>query len=454
MNKISRRRILFTRVSTLSLLLFLLIGFANEVMAHKVTAVSVVSRFDTKGLKYRIELAMDIYPSEDPAMNDKVSPQQAANFFSNEALMLFFDDKQVEAESKTELIKDPDVDPEIEEQKVKVIVTLFGKIPKAAEHFSLRVSPETTAAVVMVTFKDGKAGRRAEVLYPGEFSSPVSMATVITGDPFGKVVAGKGDGKDKGEEENLGKMGGVMDGDIMGNLEKIQASRKGLGAKGGGNGAGAGKGMWDRVKSMFTGGPAPVDKAVDEGIASLGHYTEIGLRSFFSGHFEGLLLVLCIFFFSKKSVVILRQLVMFTGAYSMGLLLAVFAIKSLSGMLGVSGLVVTWGLPLGIVFLASENLFTDELRWWRQGVIAISGFLLGVVFSVTLSISGMHSESVAIAFGGFYLGLGLAQLLVLVLCSVLAGAFWRRSWYRGAIAMPVSIVCAGLAVYWMIRSFL
>ncbi len=203
MNKISRRRTLFTRVSTLSLLLFLLIGFANEVMAHKVTAVSVVSRFDTKGLKYRIELAMDIYPSEDPAMNDKVSPQQAANFFSNEALMLFFDDKQVEAESKTELIKDPDVDPEIEEQKVKVIVTLFGKIPKAAEHFSLRVSPETTAAVVMVTFKDGKAGRRAEVLYPGEFSSPVSMATVITGDPFGKVVAGKGDGKDKGEKGEI-----------------------------------------------------------------------------------------------------------------------------------------------------------------------------------------------------------------------------------------------------------
>ncbi|MFK5922339.1 MAG: HupE/UreJ family protein [Verrucomicrobiota bacterium] len=450
MNKTLRLSILFTRVSILSLLLFFFMGLASEVLAHKVTAVSVVSRFNTKGLKYRIELAMDIYPSKDPAMNDKVSPQQAANFFSNEALILFFDDKQVKSESRTELIKDPDADPEIEEQKVKVMVTLFGEIPKDAEHFSLRVSPETTAAVVMVTFKDGKPGRRAEVLYPGEFSSPVSMATVIAGDPFGKAMEGKGKGDGKGEEENLGKMGGVMDGDIMGNLEKIQASRKGLGSKGGGNGSGAGKSMWDKAKSIFAGGSAPVDDSVDEGIASLGHYTEIGVRSFFSGHFEGLLLVLCIFFFSKKSVIILRQVVVFTVAYSMGLLLAVFAIKSLSGMLGVTGLVMTWGLPLGIVFLASENLFTDELKWWRQGVIAISGFLLGIVFSVTLSISGMQAESAAIAFGGFYLGLGLAQLLVLVLCSVLAGVFWRRSWYRSAIAMPVSMVCAGLAVYWMI----
>ncbi len=422
---------LFTRVSTLSLLLFFLVGLASEVRAHKVTAVSVVSRFDTKGLKYRIELAMDIYPSEDPAMNDKVSPQQAANFFSNEALILFFDDKQVESESRTELIKDPNVDPEIEEQKVKVMVTLFGEIPKDAEHFSLRVSPETTAAVVMVTFKNGKPGRRAEVLYPGEFSSPISMVTVIVGDPFEKVVEGKSE--DEGEEGNLGAM---KDGDIMGDLEKNQTNRKGLGSRGGGGESGAGKSMGD--------------KEVDEGSSSLGHYTEIGVRSFFSGHFEGLLLVLCIFFFSKKAVIILRQVVVFTGAYSMGLLLAVFAIKSLSGMLGVSGLVMTWGLPLGIIFLASENLFSEELRWWRQGVIAISGFLLGVVFSVTLSVSGMQAESAAIAFGGFYLGLGLAQLLVLVLCSVLAGAFWDRPWYRAAIAMPVSMVCAGLAVYWMI----
>ncbi|NOY00327.1 MAG: hypothetical protein GXP30_11415 [Verrucomicrobia bacterium] len=152
--------------------------------AHKVTAVSVVSKFDTKARKYSIELAMDIYPSEDPAINDEVSPQQAADFFSTEALDLFFGDIQIEPQAKSELFKDPEADPEIQEVKVKVLVTLSGEIPKDAGNFTLRVSPDTTAAVVMVTFKDGIPGRRAEVLYPGEFSSPVEVSEIIEGDPF------------------------------------------------------------------------------------------------------------------------------------------------------------------------------------------------------------------------------------------------------------------------------
>ena len=157
---------------------------ASEVSAHKVTAVSVVSKFDTKARKYSIELAMDIYPSEDQETNEKVSPEQAADFFSKEALSLFFGDSQVKPQTKSELFKDPEADPEIQEVKVKVLVTLFGEIPKDAGHFTLRVSPDTTAAVVMVTFKDGKAGRRAQVLYPGEFSSPVDVSAIIEGDPF------------------------------------------------------------------------------------------------------------------------------------------------------------------------------------------------------------------------------------------------------------------------------
>ena len=171
----------------LSVLTAFFILFTGYVSAHKVTAVSVVSKFDTKARKYSIELAMDIYPSEDPALNDKVSPQQAADFFSTEALILFFGDTQIKPQSKSELFKDPDADPEIQEVKVKVLVNLFGDIPEDAGHFTLRVSPDTTAAVVMVTFKDGKPGRRAEVLYPGEFSSPVDVTAVIEGDPFDEV---------------------------------------------------------------------------------------------------------------------------------------------------------------------------------------------------------------------------------------------------------------------------
>ncbi|MCF6311836.1 MAG: HupE/UreJ family protein [Verrucomicrobiales bacterium] len=429
------------KAALVMLMLAMTLAYVNEVQAHKVTAVSVVSRFNTKAYKYRIELAMDIYPSEDAAMNDKVSPQQAADFFSNEALQLFFGDKPEKPESKTELIKDPDADPTIEEEKVKVMVTLFGVIPKDAEFFSLRVSPETTAAVVMVTFKNGKPGRRAEVLYPGEFSSPLSLATVVKADPFAGVVA-KG-----AEKEDKGLMGGALDGDdIMGNLEEIQGSRKGLGST-----DREGMGMWDKIKARMWGKGKKVAHAdTDQDLHSLKQYAFIGARSFFSGRYEGVILVLCLFFFSKKSILIVRQVVVFTVAYSLALLLAVFGIKSLSGMLGVSEMLLMWGIPLGIMVLAIENLFTDELKWWRQALIAVTGFLLGTVFSVTLSMSGMSAESVAVAFGGFYLGLGLAQLAVLLLCSLLVGAFWSRPWYRRAVVVPVSVICAGFAIYWMV----
>lgn len=427
--------------SLTTLMLILVCSCVPEAQAHKVTAVSVVSRFNTKTHNYRIELEMDIYPSEDPAMNDKVSPQQAANFFSNEALQLFFGDKSEKSKSKTELIKDADVDPTIEEEKVKVMVTLFGNIPKSAEFFTLRVSPETTAAVVMVTFKNGKPGRRAEVLYPGEFSSPLSLATVVQADPFVGVA------KKETEQEDKGLMGGALDGgDIMGNLEKIQSSRKGLGST-----DREGIGMWDKIKSRMSGkGKRAAHEEVDQDISSLKQYAFIGARSFFSGRYEGVILVLCLFFFSKKSILIVRQVVVFTAAYSLALLLAVFGINSLSGMLGVSDMLLMWGIPMGIAVLAIGNLFTDELHWWRQLIIAVTGFLLGAVFSVTLSISGMSAESVAVAFGGFYLGLGLAQLGVLVLCSLLVGAFWRRPWYRRAVLVPVSVICAGFALYWMV----
>lgn len=213
MNRVIFIKYFSYKIHIISVLTSVFILFTGYSSAHKVTAVSVVSKFDTKGRKYSIELAMDIYPSEDPAMNDKVSPQQAADFFSTEALVLFFGDTQIKPQTKSEIFKDPEADPEIQEVKVKVMVTLFGDIPENPEAFTLRVSPDTTAAVVMVTFKDGKPGRRAEVLYPGEFSSPVDVSPIDEGDPFTDAV------KSTDPSENQGKSPvGKQDPSVVSNL--------------------------------------------------------------------------------------------------------------------------------------------------------------------------------------------------------------------------------------------
>lgn len=455
MSRITYANRYFNKLLSVILLLSFFTCFLHELQAHKVTAVSVVSRFDTKGEKYRIELAMDIYPSEDASANDKISPQQAADFFSNEALMLFFDDKQVESESKSELIKDPDADPKIEEQKVKVIVTLFGDIPKGAAHFSLRVAPETTAAVVMVTFKDGKAGRRAEVLYPGEFSSPVSMATLAKADAPGFVPAprsaaapaavseaippvAKPESKAKGSKGGFGKS-------VIGNLLKTKSGRAD-------DSESSSDGMGRRLPSMSSSRSAPEHKDVDRGLDSMRYFMEIGALTFFFGHVEALLLVLVIFFFSQKSLFLIRQLIMFTAAYSMALALAVFGMESLTGMLEVIKPILAWGIPLGIVYLAIENLSDrEELGRLRQTVIAITGFLMGTVFSFTLGVSGLSSASVGVAFAGFYLGLGLAQATIVVVITLVMMIFWRRSWYRKVFVVPISLLIAGVGLFWIVQ---
>jgi len=409
-------------VLALSLTSIVFLQFAGKVAAHKVTAVSVVSKFDTQGRQFSVELAMDIYPSEDPAVNDEVSPQDAADFFANEALTLFFGDSEVEPRKKSEVFKDPTVDPEVGEQKVKVLVTLFGEIPKDAGHFTLRVSPDTTAAVVMVTFKDGKPGRRAEVLYPGEFSSPVNVEPVIEGDPFAGVDGG-------GAGSKMADRATVVGEDLQGQDEPTA---------GRGMAAGAGE----------AGESADESDETRRASGAMRHFVELGARSFFSGY-EAALLALCFFFFSQKPRDWFFQVAMFVVAFSLALGMAAFGLFSISGMNSVSGLLVGWGVPLVIVALAVDNLLSAKLRWWRMVLAALAGALLGTVNSVTLGLAGISADSVVEAFVGYNLGFQLGLALTLVAAILAVVVFWKRDWYRRAVAAPVSLLIAGAGLYWI-----
>jgi len=142
-------------------------------------------------------------------------------------------------------------------------------------------------------------------------------------------------------------------------------------------------------------------------------------------------------------------LIMFTAAYSMALVLAVFGMESVTGMLQVIKIILAWGVPVGITYLAVENLFDRELGRMRQVVIAITGFLMGTVFSFTLGISGLSSASVGVAFAGFYLGLGLAQATIVVVISLIMMLFWHRSWYRKAFVIPVSLLITAIGLFWI-----
>jgi hypothetical protein len=140
-------------------------------------------KLDTKAATYVLDAAMEVVPSEDPAANAEISPEDAAREFAG-YLFVMFD----EAEQKPELsvaveeTSDAETPPELRRQQV--VTTFKGKIPEGAKDFLLYLDPRCPMAVVMVVIKDELPSRRMQVILAGEYSRPVSVAPLAEGDPF------------------------------------------------------------------------------------------------------------------------------------------------------------------------------------------------------------------------------------------------------------------------------
>lgn len=156
---------------------------AGSAQAHRVTSASLMVKLDTKAATYVLDAAMEVVPSEDPAANAEISPEDAAREFAG-YLFVMFD----EAEQKPELsvaveeTSDAETPPELRRQQV--VTTFKGKIPEGAKDFLLYLDPRCPMAVVMVVIKDELPSRRMQVILAGEYSRPVSVAPLAEGDPF------------------------------------------------------------------------------------------------------------------------------------------------------------------------------------------------------------------------------------------------------------------------------
>lgn len=180
--------------------------FLPAAEAHKVSAVSVVTEIDTDKRTCKVELAMEVEPTGDPAIDDLITPEQAATTFATEALIVYFDDEPIDAgEPDIRTVDESDEATPEDLRRKKVVATVMREIPAEAENFLLYVDENTEAAVVMVVIKDEKPARRLQVLYPGEFSNPVNVKPVADGDPSTKGEAA--------DEEGTGPLSGEADGE-------------------------------------------------------------------------------------------------------------------------------------------------------------------------------------------------------------------------------------------------
>ncbi len=189
-----------------------------------------------------------------------------------------------------------------------------------------------------------------------------------------------------------------------------------------------------------------VVKALEPGF---GYYVYQGFLHILPLGLDHILFVLALFLLATRIKPLVIQVSMFTLAHSITLALAMLDIVRLPDK------PVEVLIAASIAFVAIENLFRDTLSRWRPAVIFALGLVHGLGFAGAFKDllggvpKGDWGAFVSMLIG-FNLGVELGQLAVIALAFVAFGWAWRKPWYRRVIVVPVSLVIAGLGLYWAV----
>ena len=107
-------------------------------------------------------------------------------------------------------------------------------------------------------------------------------------------------------------------------------------------------------------------------------------------------------------------------------------------------------IALSIVYVGLENVMTKELKHWRPILVFLFGLLHGLGFAGVLGEVGIPEPFFLESLIAFNLGVELGQLVVIGIAYLLVGTiFSRRSWYRVAVVIPVSLTISLIGVWWV-----
>lgn len=157
------------------------------------------------------------------------------------------------------------------------------------------------------------------------------------------------------------------------------------------------------------------------------------------------LFVLGLFLLSPRVKSVVWQITAFTVAHSLTLTLAALHLVS------VPASVVEPTIALTIAFIAVENLFVKKVRPWRVGVAFLFGLVHGLGFASALSEVGLPTGQLVAGLVAFNVGVEGGHLTVLLAALLVLGWCRDKRWYRGWVAVPISLVIAGLALYWAVE---
>lgn len=175
-------------------------------------------------------------------------------------------------------------------------------------------------------------------------------------------------------------------------------------------------------------------------------YVPVGFSHILPRGLDHILFVLGLFFLSARLRPLLWQISAFTLAHTVTLAAGAL------GWVQINTAIVEPLIAASIVFVAVENVFVRKLHRWRPVVVFGFGLLHGLGFALVLGQFGLPEAQFLPALIGFNVGVELGQVTVIAGAFLSVGLWFRnKSWYRGRIAIPASIVIALIGAYWFVE---
>lgn len=175
-------------------------------------------------------------------------------------------------------------------------------------------------------------------------------------------------------------------------------------------------------------------------------YLQTGFQHIIPAGLDHILFVLSLFLLSPQLKTILYQVTTFTIAHTITLGLSMYQVVK------VPSHIVEPLISISIIYVALENIFTQQLRKTRIGIIFLFGLIHGMGFAGALSEIGLPQKAYFISLITFNIGIELGQITVILLAYTLV-AKWvsQKQLYRSCIVVPISSIICIVAVIWTVQ---
>lgn len=176
------------------------------------------------------------------------------------------------------------------------------------------------------------------------------------------------------------------------------------------------------------------------------YYLKLGVQHIIPFGIDHILFIVGLCLLSTNIKTIFWQATAFTIAHSITLAL------SMQNIINLPSDIVEPIISLSILFVAIENIILSQLKAWRVLIVFLFGLIHGLGFASALNEIGLPRNNFLTSIFSFNLGVELGQLAIILLVFLLiikpAG---KKFWYKKAIAYPLSIIIALIAVYWTVQ---